>query len=312
MSAVRRPRLRGLCLIAVLFALSVAAPVAQADVTYGGPPVAKGTYLALGDSLAFGYQQSKVAACASTGCTSPDTLFSTGYVNVFAGLFGATYPGVKTVNLGCPGETSATLINATNATTGCTTYPFAIHANHPNQTQLQAAVSVLQEQGKKVNPITIDIGANDVLALKNSCTTAGVISLTCVQSGAPAVFGAIQANLSSTLDTLRAEGGKTKQIIVVGLYNPLYVPIFFQSGAAAAAGTDALTNQLNALTAATAADHNAVFVDPMPTFNPGNGSNPPVELGTLNALTAIFSGDIHPTNAGYSALGGLVETASGY
>jgi hypothetical protein len=90
------------------------------------------------------------------------------------------------------------------------------------------------------------------------------------------------------------------------------VPIFFQSGAGAAAGTDALTNQLNALTAATAANYNAVFVDPMSTFNPGNGTNPSLELGTLGALTGIFSGDIHPTDAGYAALGGLVDAASGF
>ena len=99
---------------------------------------------------------------------------------------------------------------------------------------------------------------------------------------------------------------------MVGLYNPLYVPIISQSGPAAAAATDALTNQLNALTAATAANYKAVFVDPMPTFNPGNGSNPTLELGTLNALTGIFAGDIHPKDAGYAALGGLVDAASGF
>jgi lysophospholipase L1-like esterase len=316
MSPVRRPRTRGLLLIAALLALCIAAPVASAAAPSTAPtfkaPVAGGTYLAMGDSLAFGYQSSRVAACAGTGCTSPDTQFNTGYVNVFAGLFGATYPGVSTTNLGCPGETSSTLINNTNATTGCTTYPFAIHSNHPGQTQLEAAVHVLQEVGKRVAPVTIDIGANDVLALKNSCTTGGVISLGCVSAGLPAVTANIQANLDTTLDKIRAEGGKTVEIIVVGLYNPLYVPIFFQSGAAAAAGTDALTNQLNAATSATAAKYKAFFVDPMPTFNPGNGSNPPLELGTLNALTGIFSGDIHPTDAGYTALGGLVETASGY
>ncbi len=312
MSLASRSRLRGLCLIVTLFALFVAAPAAQAAPSYGGPPVANGTYLALGDSLAFGYQASKVTACAPTGCTSPDTQFSTGYVNVFASLFGATTPGVKTVNLGCPGETSATLNNATNTTTGCTTYPFAIHSNHPGKTQLQAAVQVLRDKGKKVNPVTIDIGANDVLALKNGCTAAsGAIDLVCIQAGAPAVFASIQKNLSKTLCTLRDEGGKTKEIIVIGLYNPLYVPVYFQAGAAAAAGTDALSNQLNALTAATAANYHAKFTDPMPTFNPGNGSNPPVELATLNALTAIFSGDIHPTDAGYSALAGLVQATAG-
>jgi lysophospholipase L1-like esterase len=317
MSSSSRPRLRGLCVIFTLSLLLAVVPAASADPASTAPtvkaPIAqKGTYIALGDSLAFGYQSARVGACAPTGCTSPDTQFNTGYVDVFAGLFGADYPGVKTVNLGCPGETSATLINATNATTGCTTYPFAIHSGHPGQTQLEAAVHVIQEAGKNTSPVTIDIGANDVLALRNACTTAGATNLTCVQAGAPAAFATVESNLDATLDKLRAEGGKNLEIIVVGLYNPLYVPIFFQSGAGAAAGTDALTNQLNSLTAATAAKYKALFVDPMATFNPGNGTNPPLELGTLQALTGIFSGDIHPTDAGYAALGALVRAGSGF
>jgi lysophospholipase L1-like esterase len=316
MSPATRLRVRSLCAILALFAVLAVVPLASADSLSSGPiiqaPVAGGTYLAMGDSLAFGYQAARVGACAATGCTSPDTQFNTGYVDSFGSLFGATSLGVSTVNLGCPGETSATLINATNASTGCTTYPFPLHSNHPGQTQLAAAVQVLQDKGKRVSPITLDIGANDVLALKNSCTTAGAINLACVQAGAPAAFATIEANIDTTLAELRQEGGKMHEIIVVGLYNPLYVPIYFQSGAAAAAGTDALSNQLNALTAATAAKYRAVFVDPMPTFNPGNGSNPPLELGTLQALTGIFGGDIHPTNAGYAALGQLVDSASGF
>src|SRR5204863_2011412 len=100
----------------------------------------------------------------------------------------------------CPGETSSTLINATNSTTGCTTYnapaeargqPLPIHVDHPGKTQLQAAVDVLQSVGKRVSPITIDIGANDILGAVNGCTSGTppntVISLSCVQAAAPAV-----------------------------------------------------------------------------------------------------------------------------
>lgn len=315
MSVTSRSRRRGLGIIVALAALFVAAPAAQADVVYGGPPIPnKGTYLALGDSLAFGYQAVKVGACAPTGCANPDAIFSTGYVNQFQGLFSGAYPGVKIVNLGCPGETSSTLINATNGSTGCTTYPFPIHVNHPNKTQLQAAVQVLREQGKKVNPVTLDIGANDVLALKNSCTTGGVINLLCIQAGAPAVFATVQANLDQTLNTLRAEGGKLKEILVVGLYNPLYLPILQANGPAAAAGTDALANQLNALMASTTAKYHAKFVDPMPVFNPGSGSNPPAEVNALCTYTLMCTPqqDIHASDAGYAQIAGLLETASGY
>lgn len=315
MSAASRSRRRGLGIIVALIALFAVAPaVSQADVVYGGPPTPnKGTYLALGDSLAFGYQAVKVQGCAPASCTNPDAVFNTGYVNDFQALFSPAYPGVKIVNLGCPGETSDTLIHATNNTTGCTTYPFAIHANHPNQTQLQAAVQVLREQGKKVNPVTLDIGANDVLALKNSCTNPPLL-ISCMEAGKDATFATVQANLDETLNTLRAEGGKTKEILVVGLYNPLYLPILQGFGPVDAAKTDAWANELNAKMAATAAKYHAKFVDPMPVFNPGSGSNPPVEAGTLCALTLMCTPqqDIHASNAGYAQIAGLLETASGY
>jgi lysophospholipase L1-like esterase len=324
MSAASRSRLSGLCVLVTLFAvLLVASPAARAAQTDPviQPPVANGTYLALGDSLAFGYQRAKVLACAGTGCSSPNTQFVTGYVDDFAGLFGASGLNVNTVNLGCPGETSTTLINATNATTGCTTYPFPIHSNHPGKTQLQAAVDVLQSIGKRVSPITIDIGANDVLALVGTCTSGSGISLSCVQSGAPAVFATINANLDTTLAKLREEGGVKHEIIVVGLYNPLYPAIFSQvltqtgnpaAAAAAAAGTDALAAQLNSLQAATAAKYRALFADPLPVFNPPG--NPTVEIGTICTLTAVCGPlqDIHATDAGYAAMANVIKQASGF
>ena len=163
MSKHLRSRVVG-CLLTMavaVIALAPAANAAQNDPVIQAPE-ANGTYLALGDSLAFGYQASKVATCLPTGCTTPDSIFNTGYVNDYAAGFTAS--GVNTVNLGCPGETSSTLINATNSTTGCTTYnappvfggqPLPIHVDHPNQTQLQAAVDVLQSIGKRVSPITM-------------------------------------------------------------------------------------------------------------------------------------------------------------
>ena len=288
MSAASRPRLRGLCVLAALCALFVAAPAANAATTTPviQAPVAGGTYLALGDSLAFGYQQAEVNACAGTGCTSPDTQFSTGYVDVFGQLFGANTLGVTTVNLGCPGETSVSLVNATNATTGCTTYPFAIHDNHPGKTQLQAAVDTLQRFGKRVSPITVGIGANDVLGLvAEQCTTAGVISIACVQANAPATFATVQPEPRH--DAQHAAPGwrreardHRRRALQPALPGDLQQTYGRSSPPAAArprprprplrpaAGTDALAAQLNSLQSATAAKYRAVFADPLPVFNP--------------------------------------------
>ena len=327
MSVVSQPRWRGFLIIAAVVALLLMGAASADAAAPPKPKAPRKVYLALGDSLAFGYQEAKVLANLPN--PSP-TLFNTGYVNVFqfgstltsSAGFNAAYPGVQSVNLGCPGETSTTLLNATNSTTGCTTYPFAIHVNHPGQTQIQKAVAVLNANGGKVVPVTIDIGANDVLGLVHSCTTDSVISLTCVQNGAGATFATVQQNLDSALGQIRAVAGYT-QIMVIGLYNPLYPAIYEQTfsqtgsldaAAAAGAATDALAAQLNTLQANTAAKDRAYFVDPLPLFNPSE-SGPANEIATVCALTAVCVGplnDIHPTDLGYAELGDLVLADSGY
>ena len=325
MSALSKGSWRGCLIIAAVLAMLAGAASAEAAAP-AKPNTPRKVYLALGDSLAFGYQQAKVIANLPN--PSP-TLFNTGYVNVFqfgssltsSTGFNARYPGVQTVNLGCPGETSSTLLNATNSTTGCATYPFSIHVNHPGQTQIQKAVAVLNANGGKVVPVTIDIGANDLLGLVRSCTTNGVISLTCIQSGSTTTFATVQQNLDSALSQIRAVAGYT-QIMAVGVYNPLYPAIFQQTleqtgdpAAAAVAGaeSDAIAAQLNTLEATTAARYRAYFVDPLPLFNPAGGG-PTNEISTICTLTAVCGPlrDIHPTDLGYAELGDLVLADSGY
>jgi lysophospholipase L1-like esterase len=100
-------------------------------------------YLALGDSLAFGYQPCLL--------TNPPTCSTTdGYVNdLFTTL---QNEGTKDVtNLGCPSESSITFI-----TGGICSYP------HPFPSQLQAALAYLKANAGKVSPVTLDIGVNDV------------------------------------------------------------------------------------------------------------------------------------------------------
>ena len=175
----------------------------------------------------------------------------------------------------------------------CTTYPFAIHANHANKTQLQAALDFLAANPNKVSPITLDIGANDVLGTVRGCTssTTGAIDLNCVVTAAPTVFAHIAQNVGYTLNRLHAQEPNA-EIIVVGLYNPLYPAIYQQTyaqtgsaaaAAAAAAGTDALTAQLNSALSATANAGQAYFADPLSTFNPGPTPSPGGGAGRAGA-----------------------------
>jgi lysophospholipase L1-like esterase len=106
-------------------------------------------YLALGDSLAFGFQ--------------PNGDFTHGYVPQLA----ATRPDLTLVNLGCPGETSTTFV-----TGGRCPYP-------NGASQLATAVAFLRAHPGKVRVITIDIGGNDV----DHCVTSTGIDQACFNQG---------------------------------------------------------------------------------------------------------------------------------
>ena len=62
-------------------------------------------YLALGDSIAYGFQPAKAKAGL------PPSRFNTGYVDVFAARLRTIAPKIRVVNYGCPGESTKTFIH---------------------------------------------------------------------------------------------------------------------------------------------------------------------------------------------------------
>jgi hypothetical protein len=119
--------LRRLGCVFVTAALVLVAAAAPADAAQP-----RTQYLALGDSLAFGYQ--------------PSGVFDQGYVQQLH----AMHPELTLTNLGCPGETSQTLVAG-----GKCPYP-------GGASQLQTALSFLRTHRHQVRLVTIDIGGNDV------------------------------------------------------------------------------------------------------------------------------------------------------
>jgi lysophospholipase L1-like esterase len=139
----------------------------------------KKTYLALGDSLAFGYSQELFNNNLAVG--DPASAFEHGYASDYFGLLKAGQ--YQYVNDGCPGETSASLIG--NGTLGKAIQsadpavsieaPCAYHnedglpLHHEyggTKSQLESAletIAVDQSAGKPVKVVTLDIGANDQL-----------------------------------------------------------------------------------------------------------------------------------------------------
>jgi lysophospholipase L1-like esterase len=117
-------------------------------------------YLALGDSVAFGYRPPQVTPPADY----LNAASFTGYPAVVAQALGLTV-----VNASCPGETTASMINTAAPSNGCENSPdsrpgyrqmYPLHVAYTGS-QLAFAVSFL-EQHPATRLVTIDIGANDL------------------------------------------------------------------------------------------------------------------------------------------------------
>jgi lysophospholipase L1-like esterase len=144
------------------------------------PKRIKETYLALGDSLAFGYSQQLFNENETKG-ESP-TAFEHGYANDYLTLVNGKSE-IQLVNDGCPGETTESLIGDGPALAAIQTTdpgatgeaPCAYHYTDglplhneygAGESQLESAIKTVQTEaaaGKPVKAITLDIGANDQL-----------------------------------------------------------------------------------------------------------------------------------------------------
>ena len=111
-------------------------------------------------------------------------------------------PALKLVKLGCPGETTGSMIKG-----GICSYPAG--------SQLAQAAAFLASHRGHVQLVTIDIGANDLnpcLALTNINAIA-----VCLQG----VFPQIQANLTTIMNTLTTAGGSgVPPVIGMNYYDP--------------------------------------------------------------------------------------------
>jgi lysophospholipase L1-like esterase len=179
--------------VRIAWAVAVAAAVTACS----GPAAPAGHhqpasyYLALGDSLSVGVQPDAAGASVETG---------QGYPNqVYTALIGR-HPGLRLVKLGCPGETTSTMIHG-----GICRYS--------GGSQLAAAVAFLHAHHGHVLLVTIDIGAND----PEDC---GHVSLSaivsCVGTGIPRAL----QNLGTIMTRLRAAAGSGVRIVGMSYYLP--------------------------------------------------------------------------------------------
>jgi lysophospholipase L1-like esterase len=256
---------------------------ASATATGEHPGNRPGRYLlALGDSVSFGFQASKVT-------NPPDpAAFDTGYVDVLA----ATDPSLEVTNYSCPGETTSSFV------TGACPWRavgFAVHDAYQGS-QLAAAVAYLRGHRDNPGTVTLAIWGNDILALRDACHG----DLACVVQRAPAETAAFAGRLDTILRALRT-AAPTAQIAVLAAFHAFPPPT---------PEIDALYEGLDVAIAGVAAASRSSVADVRPVANPVD----PAARGAaicLYTLTCVTNGlDSHPSDAGYRAIAAAFVAAT--
>jgi len=152
------------------------------------------TYLALGDSVPFGFNP------LVTNFSDADA-----YVGYPEDLASLRDVGVR--NAACPGETSGSLISTATPDNGCQLARSLgdLHVNYKGS-QLAYALAFLRAH-RHTSLVTMTIGANDVFLLENACFAQKIVPpLACIQAGFGAVLAGLQTNLTTIYGNIRAMG----------------------------------------------------------------------------------------------------------
>jgi lysophospholipase L1-like esterase len=258
---------------------SGSAPAAEAT-SDAGP----GTYLALGDSVPFGFRGGAVAEF-------PDAANFVGYPE----LVGEEL-GLEVVNASCPGETTASFLDTTAQSNGCQNslqsgfgyrraYPLHVPYESVDQSQLDFALDALAEDDG-VELVTVQVGANDGFLCQqttaNRCTAPEELA---------AVFQTVRTNLDTILSTIREDAGYDRRIAVVTYYALDY----------ADAQGDA-TAELDAAIAEVAEANEADVADGYEAFRARAGE----AGGDSVAAGLVLPNDVHPTEEGQRLLADAV------
>src|SRR5215472_6883861 len=180
--------------IAVVTAVTTAAMAGAAPALAAHKTTTAHTYyLSLGDSLAQGVQPDKSGNSVET---------NEGYANQLYTALHSSNPSLKLVKLGCPGETTKSMIHG-----GICTYS--------KGSQLKQAAAFLNSHHGQVKLLTIDIGANDILPCVALPTLKKIAQ--CLSK----VFPVLQANLQKIMAALtKAEGSNLPTTIGMNYYDP--------------------------------------------------------------------------------------------
>ena len=263
------------------------------------------TYLALGDSIPFGFDPTEIK-----GGALPKPHRFTGYPEIVA-----KYGKLEHVNASCPGETSSSFVilsipprdtpdNGCNGRGPDNQEPFktsiGLHASYAGS-QLEFALAQIQAN-PQIDLITISIGGNDLSLLQKDCLTKSPQDFEgCVRAELPGVLGLYAKNLGRILGDIRAvppAASYKGRIVLLTNYSP--DPAF---DIAIIALNDTMKFVGNAF-GATPADGFEAFKLISDKFGGGNAC----AAGLLVRLSPTLC-DIHPSEDGQKLLAATILSA---
>lgn len=249
-------------------------------------------YLALGDSVAFGYRPTAVTPLM-------------GYLNA-ANFTG--YPEdiakalrLRLVNASCPGETTSSMINSAAPSNGCESTvhggpgyrSFApLHVGYGGS-QLNYAVRYLRRY-PQTKLVTIDIGINDVFLCQR--TTAGY----CAGTELDRVLAKIRENLTTILSALRNDAHYQHALVVL-----TYYALNYSDNAAATQ-----TRELDAALTGPVARYDARIANAYAAFRTASaGSGGDTCAAGLRIKLPAGGCDLHPSALGQRVLAAVIQRA---
>jgi lysophospholipase L1-like esterase len=273
------------------------APSGSAAPSHSAPaPVRAGSvYLALGDSIPFGYREA--ASRPTPDYTNAKSLI--GYPNLIADDL-----DLHLANAACPGETTTSMINTSRPDNGCNKdaqgnpayrAAFPIHVDYTGS-QLDYAKKFLKAH-PNTKLVTLQIGANDGLVCQETtedhCTSPGELQ---------GVLNGIAKHVATILHRLRGTGYKG-QLVIVNYYS------------VNSASDDANTNSLavNATIAHAAQPYNVTIADAYTLWaraSKNAAGNDTCAAGLETILGDGVSGNgcgIHPSYAGQAVIATAAE-----
>jgi lysophospholipase L1-like esterase len=234
-------------------------------------------YVALGDSLSRGLQPRSGHAGAGR-----DT--NQGYPDVLARDL-----GLRLVKLGCPGETTTTMLRGGICYRG-------------GASQVGAATRFLRAHRSDLALVTVDIGINDVVRCQQEAP--GPRSAACLAAG----LAIVERNLPTVVRQVRAAAGPEVPIVALDYYAPFVA----SPDRARAAWSHYVTGRLDATLSGVLGPLHVTVADTAGAF--GLGRPLAVEAGEVCRLTWVCSpppvgANLHANAAGYRAMAGSVERA---